>query len=221
MRKIFYIMLALCMTVLLVSCSDTKPVTITENSVMTSGICGNELTWYLDEHGTLTISGKGDMWDFSAGEDSSMPPQWIDAKRTIMKVVIGDGVTSIGKYAFFECCNLLDVELPDSISSIGSQAFYNTRLAEIEIPKSMTVVGAGAFSGCENLEKVVIHDNVQEINSSVFTRVFTSSAFTRSLEIFYGGTEEQWKLIKTSNGSETYSEYLQEYSKDTVVHFAE
>lgn len=224
MKKIVCFMFALCMTALLVSCSDTKPVTMTENSVMTSGICGNELTWYLDEHGTLTISGKGDMWDFSAGEDSSMPPQWIDAKRTIMKVVIEDGVTSIGRDAFHGCCNLLDVELPDSISSIGSQAFCNTRLARIEIPKSMTVVGAKAFWGCENLEEVVLHDEVTELQDLAFSNCNKLTALTipKSVvmietgalsnnnieDVYYKGSEEQWKNIKTNMNADTYDEYL-------------
>lgn len=216
MRKFLFVILVCCIVFTFVSCSDTQPITMTENSVMTSGICGNELTWVLDKNGTLTVSGKGDMWDFSAGDDSSMPPQWIDAKRTIMKVVVEDGVTSIGESAFDGCCNLLDVELPDSVSFIGRYAFNSTRIARIEIPQSMTIIGDCVFWRCENLDEIVIHSNVTEISKGAFYII---------PEIFYNGTEQQWNLIKCEDPYDgtikTYAEYIKNYDKKTIVHFYE
>ena len=76
-----------------------------------SGQCGDDLTWTLTADGLLTISGTGKMWDF-AWDDA----HWRADRAYIKQVVIEDGVTSIGKSAFFSCRNL------DSVT-IGAQAF--------------------------------------------------------------------------------------------------
>ena len=74
-----------------------------EISDVTSGVCGDNLTWTLDIDGTLTISGTGDMYDF---EENGSP--W--CKNTAIKsVVIPEGVTKIGAAAFVGCTSLTDV----------------------------------------------------------------------------------------------------------------
>ena len=80
--------------------------------------CGDHLTWDLDEDGTLTISGTGPMWDF---DQASKP--WHSQRSAIKKVVIADGVTYIGKYAFYFCNNITDVSIPTSVTEIGKGAF--------------------------------------------------------------------------------------------------
>ena len=76
--------------------------TVTATKVVASGTCGvqgDNLTWTLDDAGTLTIDGVGEMenWNYS----SSMPWYW--SKNTIKSVVVGDSVTSIGRNAFTGC----------------------------------------------------------------------------------------------------------------------
>jgi len=61
-----------------------------------SGECGDNLTWNLDSDGTLTISGSGEMWDYSYYSD--VP--WYNNRKSITQLVIGDSVSSIGYYAF-------------------------------------------------------------------------------------------------------------------------
>ena len=65
--------------------------------VVESGTCGTNLTWSLDDEGVLTISGEGKMANYT--EDSTAP--WYSKRTQIKNVVIEDGVTSIGKYAFY------------------------------------------------------------------------------------------------------------------------
>ena len=73
-----------------------------------------DLTWTLDADGTMTISGSGAMTDSPAGGNSN-----------VKKVVIENGVTSIGDYAFDSCSNLASIEIPSGVTSIGSSALYN------------------------------------------------------------------------------------------------
>ncbi len=81
----------------------------------TSGICGDHLTWVLDNDGSLTISGTGEMYDFTSAP-------W---ELSMKKVIIEEGVTSIGDTAFAKCPELVDVTLPNSITVIGDSVFYD------------------------------------------------------------------------------------------------
>ena len=98
-----------------------------------------KVTWTLSSDGTLTISGTGDM------EDSP----WLSQRDEIKKVVIKDGVTGIGEYAFRDCSGLTSLTIPNSVTSIGELAFYDcSALTSITIPNSVTSIGGGAFYGC-------------------------------------------------------------------------
>ena len=83
-----------------------------------SGTTG-ECTWTLDSDGVLTISGNGKMKDYSFNERKP----W---GTSITKVVIENGVTSIGNWAFENCFSLTSITIPDSVTIIGECAFYNT-----------------------------------------------------------------------------------------------
>lgn len=82
----------------------------------------DNLSWTLDDEGTLTISGEGDMDDFPYHSTSA----WKKHKLSIKTIVINNGVTSIGNYAFENCESIESIIIPDSVSSIGNDAFYNT-----------------------------------------------------------------------------------------------
>lgn len=81
--------------------------------------CGENLTWNLDEIGILTISGTGDMYNYS----SAYPAPWSAKNSDICEITVGDGVTSIGDNAFHSC-NAERVDLQGtSLVSIGKNAF--------------------------------------------------------------------------------------------------
>ena len=81
-----------------------------------SGTCGTNVSWYLDDAGTLTISGTGSMKDYS--ESSAAP--WFAERLNIKQVVIKDGVTDIGNYAFYYCVNLQSVSIAGTVTSVGT-----------------------------------------------------------------------------------------------------
>ena len=132
--------------------------------VPTSGTCGENLTWKLED-GVLTISGTGAMTDYSPIQGPQLP--WAAAK--IKSVVVESGVTSIGDFAFAGQVGLTSITIPDSVTSIGDYAFYNcSSLASIAIPNSITSIGQGAFSGCSSLTSITIPDGVTSIGSNIF-----------------------------------------------------
>lgn len=80
-----------------------------------SGACGDNLTWSLDDTGTLTISGTGAMTNY----DNSFDLPWRDSLTAIKTATIEDGVTSIGNYAFQYCTDLTNIAISDSVTCIG------------------------------------------------------------------------------------------------------
>ena len=134
------------------------------NTLLDSGTCGDDLTWELTGNEVLTISGTGEMTDFG-GEEGEAP--WYDCRYQIKMVQIEDGVTSIGDCAFNECRVLSHVDIPDSVTRIGTGAFVRTTLKELTIPDSVTSIGASAFlrSGLEN---IIIPQGVTMIEDDTF-----------------------------------------------------
>ena len=92
----------------------------TRRQTIASGTCGKNLLWNLYQDGTLFISGSGTMTNWSGS--SNVP--WYSNRSKIRKVKIGNGVTSIGEYAFAYCDSLTSVTIPNSVTRIGYSAFY-------------------------------------------------------------------------------------------------
>ncbi len=117
-----------------------------------SGTLGN-LDWTLDDNGTLTISGTGKMEDL----DSIYNEEWLIWVNYIKKVIISEGITSIGRDAFFRCRYMTSVSIPNSVTSIGSNSFgFCVSLKTIHIPSNVTAIGEGAIAYCSGLENITI-----------------------------------------------------------------
>lgn len=130
-----------------------------------SGDCGENVTWQLDtETGVFKISGTGEMYFYF---NDAIP--WNQYKKSIISVVIDDGVTDICDYAFYNCSNLTDVIMSDSVLSVGRMAFDScSSLTSVKIGKNVTRLGDYAFKGCTNLENITIPDSVVSIGVSAF-----------------------------------------------------
>ena len=154
MKKALSIILCLCI-VLSVFAIVPFSATAAENEITetgaTSGTTG-DCRWSLN--GTeLTISGNGKMANYSY--NSTLP--W---GKSITKVTITDGVTSIGEWAFYDCTSLTSITIPDSVTSIGDYAFYEcSRLTSLTIPDSVTSIGLEAFYGCSSLTNITVSEN--------------------------------------------------------------
>lgn len=128
------------------------------------GSCGEALTWELKD-GVMTIRGKGKMADFSWYTDAP----WCDYRNMIEEVVIGDGVTSIAPFAFYNCRNLSSVTCSESVVEIGNQAFqYCVGLRNVKFPKNINSIGSRAFYGCSSLSSIILPEGLTEINWGLF-----------------------------------------------------
>lgn len=185
-----------------------------------SGSCGENCTYSFDSAtGTLTISGSGDMENYSDFNTAD----WFDYEANIKSVIIESGITSIGNFSFYECSNLKSVSIPDSVTSIGDSAFYYCKsLASIKIPDSVTSIGSWALGGCSSLTSVIVPQGITSIEYSAFRNCSSLLAIEipdsivsigddafgncSALEnIYYSGTETQWNSIKIG----LYNECLQ------------
>lgn len=131
-----------------------------------SGTCGPDLRWHLTDNAVLTISGKGKMYDYSY--DNRAP--WDNYnKRIIKRIIIGDGITTIGSSAFRNCFALNSVTIPNSVRTIGEAAFeYCSALTSVTIPNSVTIIEWSTFKDCSALTSVTIPNSVTEIGGDAF-----------------------------------------------------
>ena len=140
-----------------------------------SGTCGPDLRWHLTDNGVLTISGKGEMYDYSLFNEAP----WY--KYNIKRIIIGDGVTTIGEFAFDDCSALTSVTIPNSVTTIRSIAFVDcSALTSVTIPNSVTTIGGGAFYNCSSLTSVTIPNSVTEIGGGAFEKCIYNHRTTKT-----------------------------------------
>ena len=127
------------------------------------GACGDNLTWNLS-HYHLLVDGIGSMPDFLYGG-----APWGEYRKSVRRLDMSDGITNIGKAAFYDCSNLTYVIIPNSITSIGEGAFYEcSGLETLIMSNSVTSIGRYAFEGCIVLTSITIPESVIEIGSDAF-----------------------------------------------------
>lgn len=132
-----------------------------------TGTCGDNLTWTLAE-GVLTISGTGDMDDYYDSTDYGVAP-WFSYRNAITQVILPDGLTSIGEYAFYEASGLTAVTIPDSVAKIGKRAFYGCQgLETVVLPTGLTEIEERTFYNCYSLKEITIPAQVTSIGVAAF-----------------------------------------------------
>ena len=167
-----------------------------------SGTCGPNLTWHLTDNGVLTISGKGEMYDYSVPYNSA-PWRYFGVKR----IIVGDSVTTIGEYAFSYCSSLTSLTIPNSVTTIKEYAFYDcTNLQKVNIGNSVKTIGEFAFNKCTNITQISSEAVVPPTcESGVFFYVNTSKCKLivpkNSLDAYKQAY--QWKDFSLIEGSTT------------------
>lgn len=192
-RRLVALALTLCMLAALTA-------EIFAADTVASGYCGGEgdgknLTWTLDSEGVLTISGLGKMKDYENDNKNRAP--WYSSRKSLKKLMLKSGITSIGDYAFFDCSNLTgDLKIPSNVHSIGENAFgycsgFNGSLTiengvveikkyafyhckgftgSLKIPNSVTYIGVYAFYDCAGFTgDLIIGDGVTTIERGAFS----------------------------------------------------
>ena len=160
MKKILSVLVAFCMVIALVPLGARAD---------NSGSCGKHAYWTLDDEGSLTISGTGatdSCYSFVYNQAVNVAP-WIDYMDDIRRVVIEEGITELGEWSFMPAHNLESVQLPESLTIIGGDAFGGcTALREVRFPTHCTELGQ--FSGCEALEHVTLPPELEVIPAGCF-----------------------------------------------------
>lgn len=144
------------LVLILAFCISLLPNTVVFGATeVVSGICGDDLAWIF-ENSTLTISGTGNMYDYAT--DTS---PWYSLRNSIKKIIINNGVKTIGNCAFEDCSNLSVVNIESDLSSIGDFAFRECiNLIKFDFMDSIWWIGEGAFLNCSSLKSIRMSSNV-------------------------------------------------------------
>lgn len=145
-----------------------------------SGECGDNATWALNGS-TLTISGTGALTSY--GNPNSIYasfPGWYEHKDEIKKVVITDGITTVGDYSFYQYKFLESVSLPEGLTKIGNYTFADCwSLSSINIPSTVEIIGDAqanycsygfAFYNCHNLTEITLPKGLKLIGGEAFSK---------------------------------------------------
>ena len=144
------------------------------NADAASGDCGatdsDSVRWSFDSGtGELNITGSGAMKDFGVMYNKTQAP-WGGYYKDIRTVMIGDKVTAIGAYAFYNT-SIETLSIGNKVKNIANSAFTNCdKLKEITIPDSVTNIGRDAFYDCDGFTRLVIPDSVKSIGEAAFAR---------------------------------------------------
>ena len=178
-----------------------------------TGTCGDNLTWEFDLYtGTLTISGAGEMYFYYCINTGSEIP-WNAYKDDIKTVIIDNGVTEIGYYAFYRCENITSVTIPDSVTTIRYWAFASCdSLTNVTIPASVTSIGEHAFSYCDSLTELIVDEDNQYYSSDEFGVLFDKDK-TTLIKYPQGNIRTSYTI---PNGVTTIDEYAFSFCKNLI-----
>ena len=132
-----------------------------------------QLSWLYDpKEQSLTLSGAGAIPDYPIGETP-----WREFRDEIKSIVLEEGVTRIGDYAFYNCKALTSVEIPEGVTQIGESAFACCQsLKAVTIPGSVTEIGEGAFESCDSMKTLELTSGLKRVGAFAFSECFSLRA---------------------------------------------
>ena len=177
-----------------------------ETTETITGVCGENLSWTLS-NGVLRVSGSGEMEDFKFDE----PASWNQYRGEIKSVIIENGVTTIGAYAFYGLDKLESMTFADgsALKEIRDFAFGNCEmLSKIELPDGLEVLAEGAFAGCKQLKEVLIPASVASIGERLVVEEETDGQEAEEeplVAVFYSCNQELTLTVVKGSAGETYA----------------
>lgn len=142
-----------------------------------------DIQWVLSEDGTLTFSGKGAMRPLN-------DRMWYFADKPIRKIVIEEGITSIGSYVFQKCDKVKSVEIASSVTMIGMYAFDMCwEINSVKMSKGVTRINNCAFRCCNKLEEIQLPDTLTYIGNNCFEKCISLTSITIPSSVKSMGTE--------------------------------
>ena len=132
-----------------------------------------QLSWlYEPKEQSLTLSGAGAIPNYPIAETP-----WQEFREQIESIVLEEGVTRIGDYAFYDCTALKSVEIPEGVTQIGESAFACCQSREsVTIPGSVTEIGEGAFESCSDLLVLELTSGLKHVGAFAFSECFSLRA---------------------------------------------
>lgn len=125
-----------------------------------------QLLWRYDpKEQSLTLSGAGAIPDYPIAK-----APWHELRKQIKSIVLREGVTRIGDYAFYDCTALTSVEIPEGVTQIGESAFACCQsLESVTIPGSVTEIGEGAFESCDSMMALELVSGLKCVGAFAFS----------------------------------------------------
>ena len=168
LKRILSLVLILCFSVLaLAACGSSTP-----NADDASGAIG-AINWsYSKDTKTLSLTGAGPMDNVTVSEDSDAP--WAEARLSAEKIVVNEGITAIGTYAFWGMDNVTSVSLPSTLTEIRDFAFaFCGKLDNVSFPTGLVSIGKSAFEGCGTLGSVFLHEATISVGDYAFAYCYS------------------------------------------------
>lgn len=146
------------------------PGDVPEQGYAKSGTYGENITWSYDA-GTLRFSGKGNMNNISNGSRGERAPWYhSDYRDSITNIVIEEGITSVGSWAFISLVNITTVTIPSTVTVIQPHAFQNCQgIKCMNLPNGLTAIGVDAFLFMDSCEEFKIDDKSDGTHPAFYT----------------------------------------------------
>ncbi|MCR4962017.1 MAG: leucine-rich repeat protein [Lachnospiraceae bacterium] len=155
----------------------------------------------------------GGDYDIQYAWNEAFPANAFSGCSSITKLVIFDGITTIGNAAFAGC-EIAEIDIPDSVSKIDAAAFKNcNKVKSIALPDGIETIEKETFKGCAELTTVMIPKSVKLIDEDAF------SECNAIFEIYYAGSNEDWDTITIKSGNATLSKSKVKFSEYMYVSF--
>lgn len=182
MKKTKTLLLSICLVCLLIPAGKTL---VKAEEINASGKLGVTITYTFDEDtGVMILTGTGATY-------SQSYPYFNQADREkLKKLIIGDGITSIGERMFDQCENLTEIEFPETLTYIGFYTFGHCKsLTNLDLPDSLETLYSCAFVYCSGLKTVHIGKNLKSMSGSCIDTTQMESFSVDSANVYYSAID--------------------------------